>query len=113
MEIVKALSQKSAVNAGTFLRDLYHGWILFKRSHYQEFGLETELNTITDKNVQECACAENLFLQNITFFFFSCTELECQGHASVWFWQSVCCVFWPKVFHEPRVNFVQVSLTQS
>lgn len=35
-----------------------------------EFGVETELNTITGKNVEECACAENLFLQNITFFFF-------------------------------------------
>lgn len=79
-----------------------------------EFGVETELNTITGKNVEECACAENLFLQNITFFFFfSYTELECQGHACVWFWQRVCCVFWPKVFHEPRVNFVQVNLTQS
>lgn len=68
LEILKALSQKSVVNAGTFLRDLYRGWILFKRSCYQEFGLEIELNTITDRNVQECACAENLFLQNITFF---------------------------------------------
>lgn len=39
-----------------------------------EFGVETELNTITDKNVEECACAEDLFLQNITFFFFFSTQ---------------------------------------
>ena len=35
-----------------------------------EFGVETELNTITGKNVEECACAENLFLHMYSLLFF-------------------------------------------
>lgn len=40
------MSQKSAVSAGTFLRDLYRGLIPFKEA-ITEFGLETELRTLS------------------------------------------------------------------